>query len=69
MATRPARTMRIALKLDRRKPIIYESTLKKDANIISQVAYLKAATELYQSIQALVKHHLRLGNRDTCTED
>ena len=51
--------------LDRRKPIIYESALKKDANIISQAAHLEAATELYQSlwdqrqtIQALVKHHM-----------
>jgi len=71
MAARPARTMPTALKLDRQKPITYESVLK-DANIISQAAYLEAATELYQSlldqkrtIQALVKHHLRLSNRDT----
>jgi hypothetical protein len=64
--------MPTTLKLDRRKPITYESALKKDANI-SQAAHLEAATELYQSlwdqrqtIQALVKHHLRLSNRDTC---
>jgi hypothetical protein len=71
--------MPTALKLDRRKSIIYELVLKKDANIISQAVYLKAATKLYkslwdqrQTIQALVKHHLRLSNRDTCiinTED
>lgn len=61
------------IKLDHREPITYESALNKDANIISQAAYLEAATELYQSlwdqrrtIQALVKHHLRLSNRDTC---
>jgi len=64
--------MPTALKLDCRKPITYEPVLK-DANIISQAAYLEAATELYQSlwaqrqtIQALVKHRLRLSNRDTC---
>ncbi len=43
----PARIMPTALKLDHRKPITYKSVLKKDANIISQVAYLEAATELY----------------------
>jgi hypothetical protein len=42
--------MPTALKLDRRKPITYESALKKDANIISQAAYLEAATELYRSL-------------------
>jgi hypothetical protein len=47
MAARPARTIPPALKLDRRKPITYESALKKDANIINQAAYLEAATELY----------------------
>jgi hypothetical protein len=71
-----ARTMPTTIKLDYREPIIYESALKKDANIISQAAHFEAATELYQSlwdqrqiIQALVKHHLRLSNRDTCTVD
>ena len=39
--------MPTALKPDRRKPITYESELKKDTNIISQAAYLEAATELY----------------------
>jgi hypothetical protein len=68
--------MPTAIKLYHRKPITYESALKKDANIISQAAYLEAATELYdsfwdqrQTIQALVRHHLRLSNRDTCTVD
>jgi hypothetical protein len=42
--------MPTALKLDHRKPITYESALQKDANIISQAAYLEAATELYQSL-------------------
>jgi hypothetical protein len=32
--------MPTALKLDRRKPITYELALKKDANFISQAAYL-----------------------------
>lgn len=61
------------LKLDHRKPITYESALKKDANIISQTAHFQAAEELCQTlwdqkhtIQALVKYHLRLGSRDTC---
>ena len=65
--------MPTTIKLDHRKPITYESALKKDANIITQAAYFEAATELYQSlwdqrqtIQALVRHHLRLSNRDTC---
>jgi hypothetical protein len=55
---------------------MYESAVKKDANIISQAAYLEAATELYdslwdqrQTIQALVSHHLRLPNRDICMVD
>jgi hypothetical protein len=39
--------MPTTLKLDHRKPITYESALKKDAYIISQAAYLEAATELY----------------------
>jgi len=65
--------MSTAIKLDHQKTITYESALKKDANIISQVAHFEAATKLYQllwdqrqTIQALVKHHLRLSNRDIC---
>jgi hypothetical protein len=65
--------MPTTLKLDRRKQATFESALKKDADIINQAAYFEAATELYQAlwdhrqaIQALVKQHLRLGNRDTC---
>jgi hypothetical protein len=65
--------MPTAIKLDHRRTITYESALKKDANIISQAAHFEAATELYQSlwdqrqtIQALVKHHLRLSNQDIC---
>jgi hypothetical protein len=65
--------MPTALKLDRRKHTTFESVLKKDTDIINQAACLEAATELYQAlwdhrqaIQALVKRHLRLGNRDTC---
>jgi hypothetical protein len=46
-AARPAYTMPTALKLDHQKPITYESALKKDTNVISQAAYLEAATELY----------------------
>jgi len=30
--------------------LLYESALEKDANIISQVACLEAATDLYQSL-------------------
>jgi hypothetical protein len=62
-----------AIKLDHRKPITYEPALKKDVNIISQAAHIQATTELYQSlwdqrqtIQALVKHHLRLSTQDIC---
>ncbi|KAH7418655.1 hypothetical protein BKA64DRAFT_717335 [Cadophora sp. MPI-SDFR-AT-0126] len=65
--------MPTTIELDHRRPITYESALKKDTNLISEAAYFEAATELYQSlwdqrqiIQALVKHHLRLSNRDTC---
>jgi hypothetical protein len=39
--------MSTALKLDHRKPIIYESALKKDVNIISQAVHLETVTELY----------------------
>ncbi|KAH8772443.1 hypothetical protein F5882DRAFT_174322 [Hyaloscypha sp. PMI_1271] len=65
--------MPTALELDPRKHTTFESALKKDEDIINQAAYRKAATELSQAlwdhrqaIQALVKHQLRLGNRDTC---
>jgi len=34
--------MPTAIKLDHRRPITYESALNKDANIISQAAYLEA---------------------------
>ena len=50
MAARPTCTMPTALMLDHWKPIIYELAVKKDANIIRQAVYLKAATELYQSL-------------------
>jgi hypothetical protein len=42
--------MPTAIKLDHRKPITYESALKKDTNVISEAAYFEAATELYQSL-------------------
>ena len=65
--------MPTTLKVDHRKPITYESALKKDSNVVNQAAYFKAAEELYrelwdqrQTIEALVKHHLGLSNRDTC---
>src|ERR1700709_1712634 len=68
--------MPTVIKLDHRRPITYESAIKKDANIINQAEYLEAATGLYdslwnqrQTIQALVRHHLRLTNRDTCIVD
>ena len=64
--------MPTALKLDHRKPIIYKLALQKETYTIRQAAYLKAVAEIYQSlkdqrqtIQALVKHHLRLSNQDT----
>jgi len=69
----PISTIPTAINVDHRKPITYESALDEDTNIISEAAYFEAATELYQSlwnqrqtIQALVRHHLRLSNRDAC---
>ena len=65
--------MSATLELDDWRSITYQSALKKDANIINQAAYFAAAKELYQklwgqrqAIQAVVKHDLRLGNRDSC---
>ena len=49
----------------------YSCALEKDENVINKVAYLAARNELYRnlwdqrdSIQALVRHHLKLGNQD-----
>ncbi|KAE9373899.1 hypothetical protein N431DRAFT_407595 [Stipitochalara longipes BDJ] len=64
--------MPTTLKVDHRKPITYESALKKDINIVNQAVYFKAAEELYrelwdqrQTIKAIIKHHSSLSNRDT----
>ncbi|PBP23786.1 hypothetical protein BUE80_DR005423 [Diplocarpon rosae] len=65
--------MSTTIQVDNKKPLTYKSALDKDTNIISKAAHFKASTELYQSlwdqrqtIEALVKHHLRLSNQDRC---
>jgi hypothetical protein len=60
--------MPAALKQDRRKPITYESALKKDANIVSQAAYLKAATELYIVMASGMSNAVRWPLRLTMTK-
>ncbi|KAK3685286.1 hypothetical protein B0T22DRAFT_529330 [Podospora appendiculata] len=61
------------LRLDHRGPITLESALDKDLNIINETSYFAAAEELYQvlwvsrrTIEALVRHHLALGNGESC---
>ncbi len=65
--------MPATIELDHRRPITYESALKKDANIISQAAHLAAAKRFSQelwdgrhTIEALVRHHLGLADGDAC---
>ena len=56
-----------------RPPITYQSALDTDSNIIHEAAYVPAAEAQYQqlwrekcTIQALIKHHLGLDERDVC---
>lgn len=42
--------MPATLDLDHRGPIMYESVVKKDTNIIGQVAHRAAAAELSQTL-------------------
>jgi hypothetical protein len=64
--------MPAALELDDGE-YTYESALNKDVNIINEATYPTARRQLFQklwdqrtTIQALVRHHLRLCDRDTC---
>ncbi|KAK4130736.1 hypothetical protein BT67DRAFT_489524 [Trichocladium antarcticum] len=66
--------MPATIRLDRRGPITYSSALKKNADVINQTAHLAAAEELCRvlwdsrgTIESLVRHHLRLGDSDSCT--
>lgn len=66
--------MPATIRLDRRGPITYSSALKKNADVINQAAHLAAAEELCRvlwdsrgTIESLVRHHLRLGDTDSCT--
>jgi hypothetical protein len=65
--------MPAALELDNGKHITYESALKKDINIINGAAYPGARRQLFQklwdqraTIQDIVRHHLRLRDKDAC---
>lgn len=65
--------MAATIKLDRGKPTTYKSALGTYSNVISKAAHHEAATELYellwnqrQTIEALVRHHLRLSDQDAC---
>ncbi|KAK0624540.1 hypothetical protein B0T17DRAFT_530402 [Bombardia bombarda] len=65
--------MPAVLELDNRRPITYSSALRKDENIINRVAYGAAQAKLYQdlwakreSIEGLVRHHLKAGKQDIC---
>ena len=66
--------MPATIRLDNRGPITYSSALKKNADIIKQTAHLAALEELRRvvwdskgTIESLVRHHLWLGDRDSCT--
>lgn len=66
--------MSAMLEFHGRAPLTYESAHNKEVNIVHQLAYLPAATKLRQEIweqrediEALTKHHLRLGDKHTCT--
>ena len=61
------------LELLSRRPITYRSALDTDKNIIHEARYVGATKALYQklweeriTIEALVKHHVGLGDRDLC---
>jgi hypothetical protein len=65
--------MPAALELDNGTHITYESAVKKDVNIINDATYPGARRQLFQklwdqraTIQALVRHHLRLRDQDAC---
>ncbi|KAK7398606.1 hypothetical protein QQX98_012015 [Neonectria punicea] len=68
MATEPT------IDLLDRPPITYNSALNTDKNIIHEAGHVAATETLYRklwgeksTIRALTKHHLGLGDHDTCT--
>jgi hypothetical protein len=65
--------MPATLELDNDEHITYDSARKKDVNVINEATYPGARRQLFQklldqraTIQALVRHHLRLRDRDAC---
>ncbi|GAB0135641.1 hypothetical protein EsDP_00003972 [Epichloe bromicola] len=57
-----------------RPPITYSSAVRKNHNVLNELDYVPAIKKQYkdlwaqrQSIEALVRHHLRLENGDACT--
>ncbi|QPH15930.1 hypothetical protein C2857_000462 [Epichloe festucae Fl1] len=57
-----------------RSPITYSSAVRKNSNILNELDYVPAIKKQYtdlwaqrESIEALVRHHLRLKNEDACT--
>lgn len=66
--------MPATFELVNRDPISYESAIRREDNIIQQLTYVgetaKLDASLWQArgaIQALTKHHLSLGRKDSCT--
>ncbi|KPM44968.1 hypothetical protein AK830_g1608 [Neonectria ditissima] len=56
-----------------RPPITYSSAIRKNYNVLREVDYIPAIKNQYtniwaqrRSIEALVRHHLRLRNEDAC---
>jgi hypothetical protein len=65
--------MPATLELDNGLYITYELARKKDVNIINEATYPGARRQLFQklwdqqaTIQALVRHHLKLRDEDAC---
>lgn len=57
-----------------RPPITYSSAVRKNYNVLRELDYIPAIKHQYtdlwaqrESIEALVRHHLRLRNEDACT--
>jgi len=62
------------LELIGRGPITIESAVEEEKNVIHWASYGPATDKLYQeiweqreSVEALVKHHMALGNQEKCT--
>ncbi|KAF1962006.1 hypothetical protein CC80DRAFT_531758 [Byssothecium circinans] len=62
------------LQLLGRSPITYDSAIRKNYNVLRELDYIPAIKNQYkdlwaqrESIEAVVRHHLRLGNKDACT--